>query len=148
MKLHELAPPAGARHRRKIVGRGPGSGHGQTAGRGDKGQRARAGRGVRPWFEGGQLPLHRRVPKRGFTNRFRTTYAPVNLKALARFAPGTRVTPALLCEAGLVRRAGDRVKILAEGDLAQALHVAAHQFSRAAADKIRARGGTVEVLAA
>jgi len=148
MKLHELAPPPGARHRRKIVGRGPGSGHGQTAGRGDKGQKARAGKGVPAWFEGGQLPLHRRVPKRGFTNRFRVAYTPVNLKDLARFAAGAQVTPALLCEAGLVRHAGDQVKILGEGDLGHPLRVAAHKFSKAAAAKIRAGGGTVEVVTA
>jgi large subunit ribosomal protein L15 len=148
MKLHELAPPPGARRRRKIVGRGPGSGHGQTAGRGDKGQKARSGKGIAPWFEGGQLPLHRRVPKRGFTNPFRVTYAAVNLKDLARFAAGTHVTPAALREAGLIRRGEVRVKILAEGQLANPVTVAAHKFSKAAAEKIRARGGTVEVLAA
>lgn len=145
MKLHELKPPAGSRKRRKIVGRGPGSGHGKTSGKGEKGQRARSGGGSHPWFEGGQLPLHRRVPKRGFTNIFRVEYAVLNVKDLERFAPGTTVTPALLREAGLVRTAA-QVKILGEGSLDKALTVSAHRFSQTAADKIRAAGGTVEVI--
>lgn len=148
MKLHELKPPAGARRRRKIVGRGPGSGHGMTSGRGQKGHKARAGGGSHPWFEGGQLPLHRRVPKRGFTNIFRQAFAIVNVKDLNRFAPGAAVTPAALEEAGLVRAAGDGVKVLGEGELTRPLAVSAHKFSRAAAEKIRGAGGTVEVLPA
>jgi large subunit ribosomal protein L15 len=145
MKLHELKPPAGSRKRRKIVGRGPGSGHGKTSGKGEKGQRARSGGGSHPWFEGGQLPLHRRVPKRGFTNIFRIEYAVLNVKDLERFASGTTVTPALLREAGLVRTSA-QVKILGEGSLDKALTVSAHRFSQSAADKIRAAGGTVEVI--
>lgn len=145
MKLHELKPPAGSRKRRKIVGRGDGSGHGKTSGKGEKGQRARAGGGSHPWFEGGQLPLHRRVPKRGFTNIFRTEYAVLNVKDLARFEAGTTVTPTVLVEAGLVRSAA-AIKILGEGALDKALTVSAHRFSQSAAEKIRAAGGTVEVI--
>jgi large subunit ribosomal protein L15 len=145
MKLHELKPPAGASTRRKIVGRGPGSGHGQTSGRGEKGQKARSGGGTHPWFEGGQLPLHRRVPKRGFTNIFRTEYAILNVQDLDRFPSGTAVTPSLLAEAGLVRpRAA--IKILGEGSLQKALTVSAHRFSKSAAEKIQAAGGTIEVI--
>ncbi len=147
MKLHELRPPAGSRRRRKIVGRGPGSGHGQTSGRGEKGQKARSGGGSQPWFEGGQLPLHRRVPKRGFTNIFRKEYAILNVKDLDRFAAGTAVTPAALAEAGLVRTASAPVKILGQGTLSKALTVSAHGFSKGAAAKIRAAGGSLEVLA-
>ena len=147
MKLHELKPPAGARKRRKIVGRGPGSGHGQTAGKGEKGQKARAGGGSHPWFEGGQLPLHRRVPKRGFTNIFRKRYAIVNVGDLNRFESGTVVTPGALQTAGLIRQAGVGVKVLADGELTRPLTVSAQKFSRAAAEKIRAAGGSVEVLA-
>jgi len=147
MKLHELKPPAGSRHRRKVVGRGPGSGHGQTSGRGEKGQKARSGGGSQPWFEGGQLPLHRRVPKRGFTNIFRKEYAILNVKDLERFEAGTTVTPATLSEAGLVRTATAPVKILGEGTLSKALVVSAHAFSEGAAAKIRAAGGTLEVIA-
>ena len=147
MKLHELKPPAGSRQRRKVVGRGPGSGHGQTSGRGHKGQKARSGGGSQPWFEGGQLPLHRRVPKRGFTNIFRKEYAILNVKDLERFEAGTTVTPATLSEAGLVRKATAPVKILGEGTLSKALVVSAHAFSEGAAAKIRAAGGTLEVIA-
>ncbi len=147
MRLHELKPPAGSRTRRKVVGRGPGSGHGQTSGRGEKGQKARAGGSSRPWFEGGQLPLHRRVPKRGFTNIFRREYAILNVKDLERFEARASVTPATLLEAGLVRTAGIPVKILGEGNLSKALTVSAHRFSKSAAEKIRAAGGSLEVIA-
>ncbi|OGB91811.1 MAG: 50S ribosomal protein L15 [candidate division NC10 bacterium RIFCSPLOWO2_12_FULL_66_18] len=146
MKLHELKAPAGSRKRRKVVGRGPGSGHGQTSGRGEKGQKARSGGGSQPWFEGGQLPLHRRVPKRGFTNIFRKEYAILNVKDLERFEAGTTVSPATLSEAGLVRTATAPVKILGEGTLSKALVVSAHAFSEGAAAKIRAAGGTLEVI--
>lgn len=147
MKLHELKPPRGSRVRRKIVGRGPGSGHGQTSGRGEKGQKARAGGSSQPWFEGGQLPLHRRIPKRGFVNVFRQEYAILNVKDLERFEAGSSVTPARLREAGLVRPASASVKILGEGELSKALRVSAHRFSKGAEEKIRAAGGTVEVIA-
>ena len=146
MKLHELKPPVGSRHRRKIVGRGPGSGHGMTSGRGEKGQKARSGGGTRPGFEGGQLPLHRRVPKRGFVSLFRKEYEILNVKDLERFAPGTAVTPASLAEAGMLRVASAAVKILGEGSLSKTLTVSAHRFSKTAEEKIRAAGGTVEVI--
>ena len=146
MKLHELKSPVGSRHRRKIVGRGPGSGHGMTSGRGEKGQKARSGGGTRPGFEGGQLPLHRRVPKRGFVSLFRTEYEILNVKDLERFAPGTTVTPASLAAAGMVRVASAAVKILGEGSLSKPLTVSAHRFSKTAEEKIRAAGGTVEVI--
>lgn len=146
MKLHELKPPAGSRHRRKVLGRGTGSGHGKTSGKGEKGQKARAGGGTHPWFEGGQLPLHRRVPKRGFVNIFRKEYAILNVKDLERFGPGVAVTPSSLAEAGLVRVASAPVKILGEGTLSKPLTVSAHAFSKTAEEKIRAAGGTVEVI--
>lgn len=146
MKLHELGPPDGARKRVKRVGRGPGSGHGKTAGRGHKGQKARSGGKVSPWFEGGQLPLHRRVPKRGFRNPFKKVYAIVNLKDLDRFEAGTKVTPVLLEEAGLVKNSLDGIKVLGEGELTKPLHILAHKFSRSAVQKIQEAGGTVEVI--
>ncbi len=146
MKLHELKPPAGARTRRKVVGRGPGSGHGKTSGRGEKGQKARSGGASRPWFEGGQLPLHRRVPKRGFTNVFRKEYTILNVKDLERFEAGSTVTPATLREAGLVRTTAQAVKVLGEGTLSKPLTVSAHRFSKTAAEKIRAAGGRPEVI--
>jgi len=141
-----LRPPAGSRHRVKRVGRGPGSGHGQTSGKGEKGQLARSGSGRRPYFEGGQLPLHRRIPKRGFTNIFRKEYAILNVKDLDRFEVGAAVTPASLQEAGLIRRGATLVKILGEGSLTKALSVTAHSFSKTAAEKIRAAGGRLEVI--
>jgi len=147
MKLHELRRPANSRTRRKIVGRGPGSGHGQTSGRGEKGQKARSGGSSKPWFEGGQLPLHRRIPKRGFTNVFRREYVILNVKDLERFEGGASVSPATLAEAGLLRTAGTPVKILGGGSLSKALTVSAHRFSKSAAEKIRAAGGTLEVIA-
>lgn len=148
MKLHELKPPVGASRRRKRVGRGTGSGHGKTSGRGEKGQKARSGAHIHPWFEGGQLPLHRRVPKRGFTNRFRKVYATVNLKDLERFEPGTKVTPGLLQERRLVKDLKAGLKILAEGALSKPLNIAAHKFSKRSIEKILASGGMVEVISA
>jgi large subunit ribosomal protein L15 len=148
MKLHELKPPAGATQRRKRVGRGTGSGHGKTSGRGEKGQKARSGAHIHPWFEGGQLPLHRRVPKRGFTNRFRKVYATVNLRDLERFESGTKVTPGLLQERRIVKDLKAGLKVLAEGVLSKPLSVAAHKFSKQAIEKILASGGMVEVISA
>ncbi|HWQ69717.1 MAG TPA: 50S ribosomal protein L15 [Patescibacteria group bacterium] len=148
MKLHELKPPAGASRRRKRVGRGTGSGHGKTSGRGEKGQKARSGAHIHPWFEGGQLPLHRRVPKRGFTNRFRKVYATVNLQDLERFEPGTKITPGLLQERRLVKDLKAGLKILADGVLSKPLSIAAHKFSKRSVEKILASGGTVEVIGA
>ncbi|PTL35694.1 50S ribosomal protein L15 [Candidatus Methylomirabilis limnetica] len=146
MKLHELKPPVGATQRRKRVGRGTGSGHGKTSGRGEKGQKARSGAHIHPWFEGGQLPLHRRVPKRGFTNRFRKVYATVNLRDLERFESGTKVTPGLLQERRIVKDLKAGLKVLAEGVLSKPLSVAAHKFSKQAIEKILASGGMIEVI--
>ncbi len=146
MKLHELKPVPGSRHRVKRVGRGPGSGHGKTATKGHKGQKARSGGGKPAWFEGGQLPLHRRVPKRGFRRPFRPVYAVVNVKDLERFEAGAQVTPERLKEAGLVKRLDHGVKILGKGEIGKPLHVIAHKFSRSAEEKIQQAGGTIEVL--
>jgi large subunit ribosomal protein L15 len=146
VKIHELKPSKGARSGRKRVGRGPGSGHGQTSGRGDKGQKARAGGHVQPWFEGGQLPLHRRVPKRGFTNIFRQEYAIINLKDLSRFEAGASLAPGFFWEQGMIKHRNDLVKILGEGEISQALTISAHKFSRSAIQKIEAAGGRAEVI--
>lgn len=146
MKLNELKSPAGATHRVKRVGRGIGSGHGKTSTRGHKGQKARSGGGVRPGFEGGQMPLQRRLPKRGFTNIFKKYYAVVNVGDLERFEEGTVVTPELLIEAGLVNKIKDGVKILGNGELTKKLTVQAHKFSQQAEEKITARGGQIEVI--
>ena len=139
MKLHELGPRKGSRHAAKRVGRGPGSGTGKTAGRGHKGQRSRSGFSQRPGFEGGQMPLVRRVPKRGFTNIFRVEYSTVNVSALG--AVGKDVNPDTLLEHGLVRR-GRPVKILGNGEAPEGLEVKAHKFSRSAKEKIEAAGGS------
>ena len=148
MKLHELRPPAGSRHRVKRVGRGPGSGHGQTSGKGEKGQLARSGSGQRPYFEGGQLPLHRRVPKRGFTNIFRSEYRTVNVDRHNVFPAGAVVTPETLLESGVLRKGDAPVKILGNGELKVALTVRAHKYAGAATRKIEAAGGKAEILAA
>ena len=147
MDLSNLRPPRGAKHSKKRIGRGQGSGQGKTAGRGHKGAKSRSGFKHKRGFEGGQMPLHRRVPKRGFYNLFREEFQVVNLDTLAeRFDAGTDVTPELLRERGLVTRAG-RVKVLARGDISKALTVRAHKFSGKAAEKIAAAGGKAEVLA-
>jgi len=147
MKLHELRPPAGARRKAKRVGRGIGSGLGKTSGRGQKGQGARAGGGKGPGFEGGQTPLQRRLPKRGFTNApFKREYATVNVEKLNRFEPNTVVTPELLLETRVVRDAKAGIKILGNGEITRPLTVRVHAFSRAAAEKIRAVGGNIEVI--
>jgi len=150
MKLDELRPAPGAGHRRKIVGRGPGSGHGKTAGKGNKGQHARSGGGKAGGFEGGQMPLYRRLPKRGFfPYGGKTEYAVVNLKALGGFAVNAVVDPDALAEAGLIkRRDRSRVKVLGAGDVAHGLTVKAHAVSASARAKIEAKGGRVEVLGA
>jgi large subunit ribosomal protein L15 len=148
MKLHDLQPALGAHKKRIRVGRGISAGRGKTAGRGTKGQNARSGRGVRPYFEGGQLPLVRRLPHvRGFTNIWRIEYATVNVERLNRFAPQSEVTPEVLAAAGLIKSAAVPVKILGEGKLKHALSVKAHKFSATAREKILAAGGTVEELA-
>jgi large subunit ribosomal protein L15 len=146
MKLHDLKPAPGSRQRRKRVGRGIGSGHGKTATKGHKGQKARSGGGKRPGFEGGQMPLTRRVPKRGFTNIFTQKWAVVNLRDLNRLEGVQDVTPQALVQAGLVHGRGAKIKVLAEGSLSRAVHVQAHRFSEAAIAKIQAAGGTAEVL--
>jgi large subunit ribosomal protein L15 len=147
MDLSNLKPPKGAKHAKKRVGRGQGSGNGKTAGRGHKGAQSRSGYKFKRGFEGGQMPLHRRVPKRGFHNPFRVEYAVVNLDTLSElFEAGTVVTPELLAERGLVT-GGLQLKVLARGELAKALTVRAHRFSGKAAEKIGAAGGAAETLA-
>ena len=146
MKLHELKPAEGSRKERKRLGRGIGSGQGKTAGKGHKGQNARSGGGVRLGFEGGQTPLFRRLPKRGFTNFNRKEYAIVNLDELNRFEDGTEVTPELLIESGVVKSEEAGIKILANGTLEKKLTVKAHKFSSAAKEAIEAAGGNTEVI--
>lgn len=146
MELHQLSPAKGATHRKKRVGRGPGSGHGKTACKGSKGQRSRSGHSNQIGFEGGQMPLHRRLPKRGFHNIFRRVYAAVNVSQLNVFKSGTLVTPEELVRKGMIKRTVDGVKILAEGEISTPLVVRAHKFSAEAAKKIQAAGGTVEVI--
>ena len=146
MKLHELKPAEGSRSSRKRIGRGIGSGTGKTAGKGHKGQNARSGGGVRPGFEGGQNPLFRRLPKRGFTNINRKDYAVVNLDALNRFDEGTEITPALLIESGVVSNERSGIKILGNGSLEKKLTVKAHKFSGSAKEAIEAAGGQTEVV--
>ncbi len=148
MDLTNLKPPKGAKHASKRVGRGQGSGNGVTAGRGEKGAKSRSGFKHKRGFEGGQMPLHRRVPKRGFFNPFRVEYAVVNLDAIAdRFEAGAVVTPELLREKGLLKGAsGQLVKVLARGDVSKAFTVRAHKFSGKAAEKIAAAGGTAEPI--
>ncbi|QDQ04042.1 50S ribosomal protein L15 [Bacillus sp. BD59S] len=146
MKLHELKPAEGSRKVRNRVGRGIGSGNGKTAGKGHKGQNARSGGGVRLGFEGGQTPLFRRLPKRGFTNINRKEFAIVNLSTLNRFEDGTEVTPELLLETGVISKLNDGVKILASGAVEKKLTVKAHKFSSSAKEAIEAVGGSVEVI--
>ena len=146
MKLHDLQPAEGSAKKPYRKGRGAGSGNGKTAGRGHTGQWARSGGGVRPGFEGGQMPLARRLPKRGFTNIFGTTYVPVNVSALNRFEDGTEVTTELLLASGVVSREKDGVKILGNGDLTKKLTVKAAAFSASAKEKIEAAGGKAEVI--
>ena len=146
MKLHELAPAPGSVKEGYRKGRGPGSGNGKTAGKGHKGQNARSGGGVRPGFEGGQLPLYRKLPKRGFHNKFATVYAIVNVEALNRFEDDAVVDTAALIECGLVTRVCDGVKILGNGELTKKLTVKAAVFSNAAKEKIEAAGGKTEVI--
>ena len=151
MKLGDLHPASGSRKKRKRIGRGPGSGHGKTSTRGHKGHKARSGGGKEPGFEGGQMPLYRRLPKRGFKNPFRREFAVVNLAELARrFPQGGEVTPEVLAGAGLLRGYGRLIKILGGGEVPSGatLTVRAHAFSKTAADKIQAAGGRAEVIPA
>jgi large subunit ribosomal protein L15 len=146
MKLNELSPSKGARKNRKRLGRGVASGHGKTAGRGSKGQNARSGGGARPGYEGGQMPIHRRLPKRGFTNIFKKEFAVINVRDLARFEAGSIVDEAALVSKGLVKSARDGIKLLGQGDISHALTIKIHQASGAAKQKIEAAGGTIEVV--
>lgn len=146
MKLSDLRPAPGSNNKRKRIGRGDGSGHGKTSCRGHKGQGARSGGGTRPGFEGGQMPLQRRVPKRGFHNPFRVQMATVNVEQLEKFPSGSEVNPTLLAEKGLLRGKNSRVKILGDGALTKPLTIKAHGFSAAAKVKIEACGGKAELL--
>lgn|SRR5699024_3957101 len=146
MKLHELTYAEGSRKERNRVGRGSSSGNGKTSGRGQKGQKSRSGGGVRLGFEGGQTPLFRRLPKRGFTNINRKEYAIVNLETLNRFEDGTEVTPAMLVEAGIVKAEKSGIKVLGNGQVERKLTVKASKFSQAAKKAIEAAGGSIEVI--
>lgn len=146
MKLNELSPAPGSKTVAKRKGRGQGTGNGKTAGRGHKGQNARSGGGVRPGFEGGQMPLYRRLPKRGFTNIFGKEYAEVNISSLDRFEKGTVVTPELLIENGIVSNIKDGIVILGRGELTKDLTVCARKFSKTAIEKITNAGGKAEVI--
>lgn len=146
MRLDELKSPTGATKRIKRVGRGPGSGMGKTSTRGQKGQKSRSGYSMRPGFEGGQMPLQRRLPKRGFTNIFKKEYAIVNVRDLNCFEDGSVVTVEMLKQAGLINKVKDGVKLLGEGELEKNLTVQAHKASKQAEDKIAAKGGKVEVI--
>lgn len=146
LTLNTLSPAKGANRKNKRVGRGIGSGHGKTAARGYKGQKSRSGTTIRPGFEGGQMPLHRRLPKRGFNNVFRKEYTIVNLDTLSQFEPGASVAPETLLEKGIVKKLRDGIKILGNGELKHAVNVRAHKFSKGAAEKIQNAGGTIEVI--
>jgi large subunit ribosomal protein L15 len=146
LELHNLKPSKGANRTRKRVGRGPGSGNGVTAGRGEKGQKSRSGYSKRFGFEGGQMPLYRRLPKRGFTNKFQKKFLVLNVRDLDQFEDGTEITPELLVEMKLVKNIRDGLRILGEGELQKKLTVKAHHFSASAKEKIEAAGGSVEVL--
>jgi large subunit ribosomal protein L15 len=146
MELNNLKPKKGARHAKKRVGRGPGSGHGKTSGRGEKGQKSRSGYSRQMGFEGGQMPLHRRLPKRGFTNIFKKTYAVVNLADLERFDNGATVDEAALRQAGIVKGRADGIKVLGNGKLSKKLTVSATKFSETAKQSIEAAGGTVQEI--
>ena len=146
MKLHELQPTAGSRQENWRRGRGEGSGNGKTAGKGHKGQNSRSGGGVRLGFEGGQLPLFRALPKRGFKNVNHVNYAVINVSDLEKFEAGTLVTPTLLVESGLVRKECDGIKVLGNGKLSKALTVQAHKFSKSAEKAISEAGGKIEVI--
>jgi large subunit ribosomal protein L15 len=146
MKIHELAPAEGSRKKRKRVGRGPGSGHGKTSCRGHKGQKARSGGGTRPGFEGGQMPLHRRLPKRGFTNIFKKQYNIINIRDLNRFAPNSSLDQETLKEVRLIKSERDGVKLLGSGEISFPLIIKVHKVSKTAKEKIESAGGTVEII--
>ena len=146
MKLNELSPPKGARRNSKRIGRGPGSGHGKTAGRGTKGQKSRSGGNIRPGYEGGQMPLQRRLPKRGFTNIFRKELVVINIRDLQRFEKDAVVDKAMLIDAGLLRRNSPGVKLLGQGSIGYPLVLKVDQCSKSAREKIEAAGGTIELI--
>jgi large subunit ribosomal protein L15 len=146
VNLSELKSPAGSNKNKKRVGRGIGSGHGKTSTRGHKGQKARSGGGTRPGFEGGQMPLQRRLPKRGFNNIFRKEYVIINVKDLNRFEDGTEVTPEVLLQAGLIKSLKEKVKILGDGELEKKLVLKVNKVSQQAQEKVTAKGGKVEVI--
>jgi large subunit ribosomal protein L15 len=147
MKLHELSPAEGSRSSKKRLGRGTGSGLGKTSGKGHKGQKARSGGGVRPGFEGGQMPLYLRLPKRGFSNaRFKKEFAEVNVGKLDGFRAGSTVTPEKLIEAGIIKKVHNGVKIMGSGELTKKLTISAHKFTKGAIAKIEKAGGSVKVI--
>ena len=146
LTLNSLSPARGANRKPKRVGRGIGSGHSKTSTRGYKGQKSRSGTSIRPSFEGGQMPLHRRLPKRGFHNLFRKEYAIVNLASLSEFEAGTKVDPEMLLDRGMIRKPKDGLKILGSGELKHAIHVRTHKISKSAMEKIQKAGGTVEMI--
>jgi large subunit ribosomal protein L15 len=147
MKIAELRPAEGSKKRKKRVGRGPGSGHGKTACRGHKGQKSRSGGGVSPGFEGGQMPLHRRLPKRGFKNEpFKKVYAIINLKGLDKVKDVDVITPDILMERGIIKNLKDGLKVLGDGEIDRAITIKAHAFSETARKKIEQAGGKVEVI--
>jgi large subunit ribosomal protein L15 len=146
MKIHELSPANGSRKKRKRVGRGAGSGLGKTSGRGHKGQKSRSGGGPRPGFEGGQMPLQRRIPKRGFTNIFKKRFSIINVKDLDQFEPKARVDSDDLKKAGLVSKVGDGIKVLGAGEISHPIFLKVHRVSKSAREKIEAAGGKVELI--
>jgi large subunit ribosomal protein L15 len=146
MKLNELSPAEGAQRPRQRVGRGVGSGWGKTAGRGNKGQGSRSGGGVRPGYEGGQMPIHRRLPKRGFTNIFKKNFAIINIRDLARFDSGSNVDELELVKVGLIKGTYDGIKLLGQGEIDYPLQIKVNAISKSAQEKISAAGGTVEVV--
>jgi len=146
MKIHDLSPVKGSKKRRKRVGRGPGSGHGKTSCRGHKGQNSRSGGGAPPGFEGGQMPLHRRLPKRGFTNIFKKHYSLIHVRDLNRFTPNSTLDIEALENAGLVKRIKDGVKLLGDGEISHPLVIKVHKVSKTAREKIENAGGKVEVV--
>jgi len=146
MRIHDLSPAEGSRKKKKRIGRGPGSGHGKTACRGHKGQKSRSGGGVSPGFEGGQMPLQRRLPKRGFTNIFRKEYSLVNLRDLKGFEPNTTLDAEVLRKAGLIKGAKDGVKLLGYGEINIPLVIRVNRSSKSAREKVEAAGGRVEVI--
>ncbi|MBC8417588.1 MAG: 50S ribosomal protein L15 [Desulfobacteraceae bacterium] len=146
MRINELSPAEGSRKKRKRVGRGPGSGHGKTACRGHKGQKSRSGGGVPPGFEGGQMPLQRRLPKRGFTNIFKKEYNIINVEDLNRFEPNAFLDVEIFRQAGLVKKMMDGIKLLGNGEISRPVVVRIHKVSKTAKEKIEAAGGKVEII--